>query len=82
MLACIMASKRRHNQFFSIVVEGNQVEGVTNVFGAVFSHFAAHFIASNVVRPDVDDLQLRTLTSLDGGQLVKPLSLEEAKTVV
>jgi len=69
-----MASRRYRNQLCSIVFEGTQVERVASVCGAVFSHFAAHFTASNVVRTDVDDLQFRTLTSLDGGQLVKSFS--------
>jgi hypothetical protein len=40
---------------------------VSNVRSAVFSHFAAHFVAGNIDRPLVDDLQFHTRFPMEEG---------------
>jgi len=41
------------------------------VHSANFAHFADHFKGHHVDRPLVDDLHFRTLTQMDGGNLIK-----------
>ncbi|MCI75779.1 hypothetical protein A2U01_0097048, partial [Trifolium medium] len=38
--------------------------------------------ASTVDRPEVDNLQFRRLTPLEGGSLTKPFSVEKVKAAV
>jgi len=52
------------------------------VHSAVFAHFADHFKGCHADRHVVDDLHFRTLTQMDGGNLIKLFSLEEAKVAV
>ncbi|MCI80305.1 cysteine-rich receptor-like protein kinase, partial [Trifolium medium] len=56
--------------------------GVQPIRQAVFLHFASHFKASPMDRPEVDNLQFSRLTPLDGGNLTKPFSVEEVKSAV
>jgi hypothetical protein len=63
-------------------VEGVAVEGVTPIRQAVFSHFASHFKALNVERPNVDNLPFKRLSVSEGGSLIKPFSLDEVKVAV
>ncbi|MCI64300.1 cysteine-rich receptor-like protein kinase, partial [Trifolium medium] len=49
---------------------------------AVFLHFASHFKASPMDRPGVDNIQFSRLAPLEGGNLTKPFSIEEVKSVV
>jgi hypothetical protein len=48
----------------------------------VFSHFATHFKATNVVRPGVDNLIFNRLTALEGGSLIAPFSEAEVRAAV
>lgn len=48
----------------------------------VFSYFVAHFKAHIVERPDVDNLQFRTLTLMEGVNLIKPFRMEDGKAAV
>jgi len=78
----VMSSRRCGNFISSILVEGVQVEGVGNVRSAIFSHFAASFEARNVKGPGADNLQFRTLSSMEGVKLIKLFRLEEVKATI
>jgi hypothetical protein len=77
-----MPSRRRGNNLNHIDVDGDWVEGVSEVRSVVFSHFAAHLKTINVDRPVVDEFQFHTLSHLDGVNLIKPFSMEEVKAAV
>jgi hypothetical protein len=78
----ILSSRRRRNAISLIFVEGEAVEGVHPIRQEVFSHFASHFKAQNVERPNVNNLHFKRLSLSEGGILIKPFSLEEVKSVV
>jgi len=52
------------------------------VRSAIFSHFAASFEARNVKGPGADNLQFRTLSSMEGVKLIKLFRLEEVKATI
>jgi hypothetical protein len=54
-----------------------RVEGVQLVRQAIFDHFSSHFKACSDERPRVEDLQFSTLTLAEGGNLVRPFSVEK-----
>jgi hypothetical protein len=78
----VMARRRMGNAISSIKVDGVTLEGVQPIRQAVFAHFAAHFKASHVDRPGVDNLQFRKLSPLEGGSLTKPFTIDEVKSAV
>jgi hypothetical protein len=70
----MLASRRRGNAISSVQVDGATLEGVHPIRQVVFTHFATHFKASNVVRPRVDNLIFKRLTALEGSSLITPFS--------
>ncbi|MCH79282.1 cysteine-rich receptor-like protein kinase [Trifolium medium] len=78
----VLASRRRRNTISSIQVDEVILEGVQPIRQAVYTHFASHFKASNVVRHGLENLQFRRLNHLEGGSLTIPFTLEEVKTAV
>jgi hypothetical protein len=78
----IMSSRRRRNTISSISVEGNVMEGVSEVREAVFSHFHHHYQASNMNRPRVDGMNFRQSSVLEGNALTCPFSEAEVKAAV
>jgi hypothetical protein len=78
----LLASRRRGNAISSVQVEGVTLEGVNPVRQAVFSHFANHFKASDVVRPGVENLSFQRLSLVEGNSLTKPFSEVEVKEAV
>ncbi|GAU43818.1 hypothetical protein TSUD_248070 [Trifolium subterraneum] len=77
-----LASRGRGNAISAINANGIILQGVQPIRQVVFSHFAAHFKASTVDRPGVENLHFRQLTPNEGGNLTKPFSLEEVKAAV
>jgi hypothetical protein len=67
----MLASRRRGNTISSVQVEGMTLEGVHPVRQAVFSHFANHFKASNMVRPGVENLRFNRLSVQQNTLLTK-----------
>jgi hypothetical protein len=63
-------------------VDGVTLEGVHPIWQAVFSHFANHFNARDVVRPGVENLRFKRLSMVEGNSLTKPFSEVEVKEVV
>ncbi|PNX64895.1 cysteine-rich receptor-like protein kinase, partial [Trifolium pratense] len=55
----VLAERRRRNAISVIQVGGVNLEGVTPIRQAVFSHFASHFKNPNMERPGVDNLQFK-----------------------
>jgi hypothetical protein len=53
----MLASRRRGNSISSVQVDGITLEGVQPIRQAVFTHFASHFKARNMVRPGVENLR-------------------------
>jgi hypothetical protein len=47
-----------------------------------FSHFSAHFHASNVQCPSIEGLQFSSLSHGEGASLVKPFYMEQVKAAV
>jgi hypothetical protein len=78
----MLATRRRGNAISSIQVEGATLEGVHPIRQAVFSHFATHFKARNVVRPGLDNLNFNRLSALEGGSLITPFSEAEVRAAV
>jgi hypothetical protein len=78
----MLASRRRGNTISSVWVHGVTLEGVHPIRQAVFSHFATHFKASNVVRPGVDNLRFNRLSVVEGNSLIKPFSESQVKVAV
>jgi hypothetical protein len=76
----MLASRRRGNVISSVQVDGATLEGVHPIQQAVFSHFASHFKAHNVVQPGVDNLRINRLSVVQGSSLIKPFSKAEVKT--
>jgi hypothetical protein len=72
----MLASRRRGNAISSVQVDGVTLEGVHPVRQAVFSHFAAHFKARDVVRPGVENLRFRRLSGVEGSGLTRPFGGE------
>jgi hypothetical protein len=60
----MLASRRRGNAISSVQVDGATLEGVHTVRHAVFSHFATHFKARDVVRPGVENLRFSSCLGL------------------
>ncbi|GAU24254.1 hypothetical protein TSUD_23900, partial [Trifolium subterraneum] len=78
----VLANHRRGNTISVLQVDGVAVEGVTPIRQAVFSHFASHFKANNVGRPEIDNLQFKRLSQLKSSSLIKPFSEAEVKSAV
>lgn len=78
----VMSRRRRHNAFYSILVDDVVVEGVQPICNAVFTHFAKHFQSVNVNRSSVSNLQFSSLIVAEGVSLIKPFSVDEIKAVV
>ncbi|GAU41069.1 hypothetical protein TSUD_284390 [Trifolium subterraneum] len=74
--------RRRRNALASIMVNSQRVEGVQPVKQAMYTHFSSYFKAVTTVSPGVDDLQFPTLSFSEGGDLVKPFSVEEVRAAV
>jgi hypothetical protein len=58
------------------------LEGVHHIRQAVFSHFANHFKARDVVRPGVENIRFKRLSLVEGSSLTKPFSELEVKEAV
>jgi hypothetical protein len=71
-----MSSRRRGNTISSVV------EGVNLVREAVFDYFSTHFMAPEVVRPNVEGLMFRYIEYGDGVNLVCPFTIDEVKAPV
>ena len=78
----IMSGRRRRNSLSTILVEGNVVEGVSEVRAAVFSYFQNHYQAHEINRPRVDDMNFRRLSVLEGNALTYPFNETEVKAAV
>ncbi|KAK2392457.1 hypothetical protein QL285_065815 [Trifolium repens] len=78
----MLTSRRRGNAISSVQVDSVTLEGVHPVRQAVFSHFAAHFKARDVVRPGVENLRFRRLSGVEGSGLTRPFSESEVKAAV
>jgi len=78
----IMSSRRRSNTISFISVEGNVVEGVSEVREAVFSHFQHHYQALDMNRPMVDGMNFRKLSVLKGNALICLFTEAEVKAAV
>jgi hypothetical protein len=78
----LLASRRRGNAISSVQVEGVTLEGVHPIQQAVFSHFANHFKARDVVRHGVENLWFKRLSLVEGSSLTKPFSELEVKEAV
>jgi hypothetical protein len=78
----VLASRRRGNAISVIQADGATLEGVTPIRQAVFSHFASHFKALNMVRPECDNLLFRRLSQVESDSLTKPFSEAEVKAAV
>jgi hypothetical protein len=63
-------------------VDGITLEGVNPIRQAVFSHFASHFKASNVVRPGIENLRFNRLSVVEGSSLIKPFTDTEVRAAV
>jgi hypothetical protein len=63
-------------------VDGVTLEGVHPIRQVVFSHFANHFKARDVVRPGVENLRFRRLSGVEGSGLTRPFSESEVKAAV
>jgi len=74
-----MSSRRQVNDITTIRVGGVQVEGVSNVREAVFTHFEDHFKEVNINRPRATYLNFRTLSYREGAVLVKSFCSEVVK---
>lgn len=78
----VLASRRLRNYLCTILVDDATVEGVQQVHDVVYSHFAAHLKARNVVRPGVENLQFCALSYAEGGGLIKPFFVEEVNVAM
>jgi hypothetical protein len=78
----VFASHRRGNAISVIQADGVTLEGVTPIRQAVFSHFASHFKALNMERPEADNLQFKQLSQIESGSLTKHFSKAEVKPAV
>jgi len=58
----VMRNRQRRNAIHMVHVDGVLVEGVQNIRSTVFTHFAQHYRASEVVRPTMDGLSFRKLS--------------------
>lgn len=75
----LLASRRRGNTISSVQVAGVTLEGVHPIRQAVFSHFANHFKARDVVRPGVENLRFKRLSLVEGSSVTKPFFELEVK---
>jgi hypothetical protein len=78
----MLASRRRGNAISSVQVDGITLEGVHPIWQAVFSHFATHFKARNVVRPGVDNISFSRLSAIEGSSLVTRFSESEVRAAI
>ena len=78
----IMSSRRCRNVISSILVDGNRVEGVSEVQEAVFNHFQQHFASPNTHRPRAENLRFQMLYYEEGVSLTMPFGVDEIKEVV
>jgi len=74
-----MSSRRRTNSIVSLSVNGSTVEGVVGIQGAVFNNFASQFWSVVAERPNIENLQFKTLDVGQCGELTKPFTFEEVK---
>lgn len=78
----IMSSHRRSNALISLSVDGVSIEGVSEVRHTVYQHFRDHFKRTSNQRPDIGGLVFKTLSAVEGVDLIKPFLLEEIKAAI
>ena len=78
----IMSSRRRSNYIFSLMADGDQIEGVETVRQMVFHHFQNHFKRIMQARPNIGSLLFKSLSVTEGVDLIKPFLLEEIKAAI
>jgi len=78
----IMSFRRRSNSIISLLADGVNIEGVEPVRQTIFQHFYNHFKRIPQVRPDIGGLVFKSLSVVEGADLIKPFLLEEIKAAV
>ncbi|CAI8587708.1 unnamed protein product [Vicia faba] len=77
-----MSSRRRSNTITYLSVNDALVEGVAPIKEAVFQHFQSHFKVVGGDRPEINNLSFKTLSGMDGADLIKSFTMEEVKQAV
>ena len=78
----IMSSRRRSNALVSLIEDGISIEGVSEVRNIVYQHFKHHFKKTTNYRPDISGLLFKSLSVMEGVDLIKPFLLEEIKAAI
>ena len=58
------------------------MKGVVNIRNTIFNHFESHFKFRNVDRLGVDNLNFKSLSVMNRGDLVKLVSLKKVKHAI
>ncbi|GAU20544.1 hypothetical protein TSUD_131020 [Trifolium subterraneum] len=78
----LMSSRRQSNSISSLQSYGRAVEGVEEVRREVFQHFSCHFQKQAVLRPDINGLCFKTISTDNSADLIKPFLMDEIKAAV
>ncbi|GAU22483.1 hypothetical protein TSUD_296020 [Trifolium subterraneum] len=75
-------SRKRKNLIVLLDVNGIQVEGVGNIRESIFNHFSSQFKSQRISRPDVGNLDFKTISESEATVLVEEFGEDETKQAV
>ncbi|GAU21951.1 hypothetical protein TSUD_110910 [Trifolium subterraneum] len=78
-----LANSRGRKKLIVILdVNGEQVEGVQGIRTTIFDNFSNHFKSSRISRPDVGNLEFKSISEVEANMLVASFGEEEVRQAV
>ncbi|GAU11113.1 hypothetical protein TSUD_197370 [Trifolium subterraneum] len=75
-------SRKRKNLIVLLDVNGIHVEGVGNIRESIYNHFSSQFKSQRISRPDVGNLDFKTISESEANVLVEEFGEDEIKQEV
>lgn len=79
---CVLKARRRGNFINNIQTESGVLETVGEIKEETRRHFASKFTESNFVRPSLEGISFKSISSGDKSNLEVPFTEEEIKDVI